>query len=554
MVQTELQISTYLNQLFGQSWVYSVSMDKYISSTNGYNFYVLSILSFSQMDTESVFYLQSMYNIIKLQIFTATSQILFNRNISAHDISDSVQLISNADNMNQICLCKEYENITESEIPFDQLQSCSTLKTTLGITCTIFGIVIMACGTVLLYQWISLRKYKLEMEPGEYIYSVNSKSETSKKDKKSRSKSKPKSKSIKAITTDQNDEPESARNSKIKIVNSLPDIDESIHIDFDPNFSLKGSNTNTNTSSGRSNTNSNKTEEHQKQQYYGVPAAVADHDESVYVSTINAGQVIKTLRTITAEDEHYVNIDQEHQRNSSTFKADKQITNVLDIAGTKKNLIEYEDFKQQFKLVKLIGKGSFGRVYKGLHEGNEVAVKIFNQLDERHFMEVEQKIEANLCKSKELYSEIILATSIPPHPNIIRITGFSRKPLCVVMEYMAGGSVQKLVYGLSSKPIPSIAEKLHILIKACYGFGKLTEYGLHHRDIAARNILLGSYDDEIDEDTKVKITDFGMTREKVENDKILKTSTDGGPYKWMAPESIQKQVYNEKTDVYMFGM
>merc|ERR1712242_471350 len=32
-----------------------------------------------------------------------------------------------------------------------------------------------------------------------------------------------------------------------------------------------------------------------------------------------------------------------------------------------------------------------------------------------------------------------------------------------------------------------------------------------------------------------------------------KTTMTAGPYKWMAPESIQDKVYNEKTDVYMFG-
>ena len=33
-----------------------------------------------------------------------------------------------------------------------------------------------------------------------------------------------------------------------------------------------------------------------------------------------------------------------------------------------------------------------------------------------------------------------------------------------------------------------------------------------------------------------------------------KTSTNFGPLKWMAPESILQKIYSEKSDVYMFGL
>ena len=542
LVKLELEISTYLNYLFGESWVYHISFMENDTNYNSNEFYVFKILSFDQIDTKSVFKLQSMYQASKLQIHAEIAQFLFNDTVS--NITDNVKFLSN--NVSSVQMIQCQETVTSDD---------SLSKITIGITSAAGALLISACCILLLYQWYIITKLQYDIEPETLIPHTKTNPNTY-------TKSKSKSKYLKAITTEPETgiaEPESATNSGIKIVN----MEESIRINPEP------------TTSGKThNDDEINDHDHQKQPNYPmhspiVPVPVAvDNDESVYVSTI---QVIKKLTTITNtieqehdhyhyhcvtihEREHEHDDDGEHQRNSSTFtKGDKQIDHVLDVAVDKNNVIEYKNFKQQFKLVKLIGKGSFGRVYKGLHEGNEVAVKIFNQLDETHFMEIEQKIEANLCKSKEIYSEIILATSIPPHPNIIRINGFSRKPLCVVMEYMAGGSVQRLVYGLSHKPIPSIAEKLIILIKACYGFGKLTEYGLHHRDIAARNILLGQYDDEINGYTKVKITDFGMTRENKENDKILKTSTDGGPYKWMAPESIMKQQYNEQTDVYMFG-
>ena len=166
----------------------------------------------------------------------------------------------------------------------------------------------------------------------------------------------------------------------------------------------------------------------------------------------------------------------------------------------------------------------------------------------------QQMASLNESRRKELYAEIVLAASIPPHPNVIQILAFSRSPLCIVMEYMTGGSVMELVYGLTKRQIPSVSKKLLIIIKACCGLQHLTQNGLHHRDIAARNILMGHYEDVIDEGTLVKITDFGMSRKKESGNMRQKTRSDDGPYKWMAPESIQRKEYNEKTDVYMFGI
>ena len=259
-----------------------------------------------------------------------------------------------------------------------------------------------------------------------------------------------------------------------------------------------------------------------------------------------------------------------------------KIDDVLNRAKRTNKVIEFTDFDKELKLIKLIGKGSFGKVYKAKYDAEFVAVKLFTNINPIAASQNDITVAATQMSAtqksmstgsnglaveniqlttiddeqyKELYAEIVLATSIPPHPNIVRINGFCRKPLCVVMEYMAGGSVQKLVYGLTNKPDPSATEKFVILVKACYGLAKLTEYGLHHRDVAARNILLGEYQTHIDNNTKVKITDFGMTRKDEENDKgVQKTKNETGPYKWMAPESIQKQVYNEKTDVYMFAI
>jgi len=92
----------------------------------------------------------------------------------------------------------------------------------------------------------------------------------------------------------------------------------------------------------------------------------------------------------------------------------------------------------------------------------------------------------------------------------------------------------------------------------------LHKYGLVHRDIAARNILIGKLKyNRIDSSTEIRISDFGMSRsltyynddsESKNTEAFGRTKTNFGPLKWMAPESISKFQYSEKSDVYMFGI
>ena len=66
-----------------------------------------------------------------------------------------------------------------------------------------------------------------------------------------------------------------------------------------------------------------------------------------------------------------------------------------------------------------------------------------------------------------------------------------------------------------------------------------------HRDLACRNILLG-------EDKKLKITDFGMSREVEE---VYVKKTKGRlPLKWMAIESIISREFTASSDVWAYGV
>eukprot|EP00029_Vermamoeba_vermiformis_P012216 TRINITY_DN7031_c0_g1_i1.p1 TRINITY_DN7031_c0_g1~~TRINITY_DN7031_c0_g1_i1.p1 ORF type:complete len:173 (+),score=22.14 TRINITY_DN7031_c0_g1_i1:448-966(+) len=68
-----------------------------------------------------------------------------------------------------------------------------------------------------------------------------------------------------------------------------------------------------------------------------------------------------------------------------------------------------------------------------------------------------------------------------------------------------------------------------------------------YRDLALRNILL--YKDTDSNAIRAKITDFGWSQQK-----SATFSAIHGPYRILSPESIKDRIFDEKTDVWSFGI
>ena len=116
------------------------------------------------------------------------------------------------------------------------------------------------------------------------------------------------------------------------------------------------------------------------------------------------------------------------------------------------------------------------------------------------------------------------------HPNIVKLIGIAaeRDPVYIVMELMPGGDF--INYLRKHGPTTPTAQMLKFAVDAAEGMAYLAGKNCIHRDLAARNCLVG------ENDTVLKISDFGMSREEEGGMYEVSSGTKQVPIKWTAPE------------------
>ncbi|ETO10875.1 hypothetical protein RFI_26503 [Reticulomyxa filosa] len=205
-----------------------------------------------------------------------------------------------------------------------------------------------------------------------------------------------------------------------------------------------------------------------------------------------------------------------------------------------KEMIEISANELQFDIE--IGRGSCGTVYKARWCGHDVACKKF------------AKDEVDAKKAMQFFKELQISYKASNHPNVLRYYGFCQKPLCLVMEYMDGGSVQEYLHHDSPQSIQiSSLQRLKIAKQVALGINHLHQHNIVHRDIAARNLLMKNPKTHPG-DFVIVISDFGMSQ--IMNEETYNnTYTSIGPLKWMAPETLNEHPrFSTKSDVYSFGI
>ncbi|RVE57586.1 hypothetical protein OJAV_G00217670 [Oryzias javanicus] len=192
-------------------------------------------------------------------------------------------------------------------------------------------------------------------------------------------------------------------------------------------------------------------------------------------------------------------------------------------------------------LEEIIGVGGFGKVYRAVWQGMEVAVKAARRDPDE---DLEQTVESVRQEAK-LFAML-------SHPNIMALLGLClQEPnLCLVMEYARGGPLNR---ALAGKRIPPCT-LVDWAVQTARGMNYLHDQAIVpiiHRDLKSSNILILERVEMEDLSNKtLKITDFGLAREWQRTTKM----SAAGTYAWMAPEVIRASTFSKGSDVWSYGV
>uniref|UniRef100_A0A8C7KWN7 Mitogen-activated protein kinase kinase kinase 7 n=1 Tax=Oncorhynchus kisutch TaxID=8019 RepID=A0A8C7KWN7_ONCKI len=179
--------------------------------------------------------------------------------------------------------------------------------------------------------------------------------------------------------------------------------------------------------------------------------------------------------------------------------------------------IEYEDIEVE----EVVGRGTFGVVFKAKWKGKDVAIKTIESESERKAFVVE----------------------VQEHP-CLKITFFFC--VCLVMEYAEGGSLYNVLHGAEPLPQYSASHAMSWCLQCAQGVSYLhgmKPKALIHRDLKPPNLLL------VQGGTVLKICDFGTAC-----DIQTHMTNNKGSAAWMAPEVFEGSNYSEKCDVFSWGI
>jgi hypothetical protein len=192
-------------------------------------------------------------------------------------------------------------------------------------------------------------------------------------------------------------------------------------------------------------------------------------------------------------------------------KREKRDNHAL-IHGARSNLYEMSvlagntaNFGTELVFISLISSGAFGDVWKGIHRGETVAIKMMKL--ERMPNDQLQFIQAVLTEAKIMRDM--------KDDRVVQFIGFDFRKVSIIMELMPQGALSSLIakskhtmkWSTRYQMMLDICEGMAFLHSATYADGTVKKE-LFHQDLKSANVLLI----EVDGVIRAKIGDFGLSR------------------------------------------
>jgi serine/threonine-protein kinase len=196
----------------------------------------------------------------------------------------------------------------------------------------------------------------------------------------------------------------------------------------------------------------------------------------------------------------------------------------------------------KYEILRLLGHGGMGKVWKGLHLGLGVPIAI-------------KTMHADIASRTDYvrrFRREAHAASLLDHPNAVRVLDFGDDggTLYLVMEYLEGRSLRAWLSDRGEPPpLVDVALILRMLLDA---FDVAHKYGIVHRDLKPDNVFVT----EAAGKRTVKVVDFGLAHVDDARDQgptLTKNDVIAGTPEYMSPEQCRSLAVGPSADLYAIG-
>lgn len=189
----------------------------------------------------------------------------------------------------------------------------------------------------------------------------------------------------------------------------------------------------------------------------------------------------------------------------------------------------------RYQIIRLLGRGGMAAVFlaNDLVLERQVAIKV---------------LPPDMTRDGELivrFQQEAKTAAGLDHPNIIPIHRVESEAglVYIVMKYVSGQSLEEV---LDKGPLP-ISMVRHVLREAALALGHAHRRHIVHRDVKPANIML-------DEDGRVVLTDFGISKAGQGTSNLTGTGTIIGTPHYMAPEQAKGREVDGRADQYALAI
>jgi serine/threonine-protein kinase len=190
----------------------------------------------------------------------------------------------------------------------------------------------------------------------------------------------------------------------------------------------------------------------------------------------------------------------------------------------------------RYQVIARIASGGMGEVYRAQDAvlGRDVALKILHpQLaGDRGFV--------------DRFRREARAAAVLNHPNVVGVYdwGVTDGTYFMVMEFVRGQNLRALLQHFDRLEPAQVAEvSLQVLAALDHAHG----HGIVHRDVKPENILIA-------ENGTLKVADFGLARAFADSHVSQAEGTVTGTVQYLAPEQVQGEPADPRTDLYATGI